>query len=255
GCPLCWEFPQGWEPHDFAYLGPHPDKHAPNSRLGRWAASRAGSSAGSRPGSLGGSGTGRASLRSAATGDGGPPATQISMSAGGVLLAGGERDGNPQKPTFHTNLTTEAAISMYRSIQASVIKIFVKVVPCGTATLLAMEKGWSVSYLYDLWRANSVEGNTEEAFMFLPTVQGMWSLDNQNIPETDISLGIHTGNLPLSRYNINTNKSTVTVLCTTFFSRVKTRENITRYLEYELSVGKDARIEIFHHLVGCPTRP
>lgn len=35
-----------------------------------------------------------------------------------------------------------------------------KVIPCGTATCLWMESSWSISYLYDLWRANAVEGNT-----------------------------------------------------------------------------------------------
>lgn len=35
--------------------------------------------------------------------------------------------------------------------------------------------------------------------MFLPTMSGQWSLDNDNIPETDTTLGVHTGDLPLSR--------------------------------------------------------
>lgn len=41
----------------------------------------------------------------------------------------------------------------------------------------------------------------EDAFMFLPTMSGQWSLDNQNIPETETSLGVHTGSLPLSRFD------------------------------------------------------
>ena len=35
--------------------------------------------------------------------------------------------------------------------------------------------------------------------MFLPTMVGQWNLDNRNLPETDTTLGVHTGDLPLSR--------------------------------------------------------
>lgn len=38
--------------------------------------------------------------------------------------------------------------------------------------------------------------------MYLPTMDGQWALDNQNIPETDTSLGVHTGDLPLSRLEL-----------------------------------------------------
>ncbi|CAM9959791.1 unnamed protein product [Choristocarpus tenellus] len=36
GCPLCWEFPEGWEPRDFAYHGPHKKRHASKSSRQGW---------------------------------------------------------------------------------------------------------------------------------------------------------------------------------------------------------------------------
>lgn len=38
-----------------------------------------------------------------------------------------------------------------------------------------------------------------DAFMFLPTMTGQWKLDNRNLPETDITRGVHTGDLPISK--------------------------------------------------------
>lgn len=35
----------------------------------------------------------------------------------------------------------------------------------------------------------------------------------------------------------------------------QTRENIERYLVYETGLGKQAVLEIFDHLVGCPKHP
>ena len=37
-----------------------------------------------------------------------------------------------------------------------------------------------------------------DAFMFLPTMTGQWNLDNRNLAETDTTLGVHTGELPIS---------------------------------------------------------
>ncbi|CAM9387446.1 unnamed protein product, partial [Hapterophycus canaliculatus] len=158
-----------------------------------------------------------------------------------------------QKPELHTDLTTSAAITLHRNIVGKIIRIFV--IPCGTATCLWMDSSWPVSYLYDLWRANAAEGTTLDACMCLPTMTGQWKLDNRNLPETDTTLGVYTGNLPLSRYNLTTPKSTVTVLCSTFLSELKTKENIERYLVYETGIGKHAILEVFDHLVGCPKHP
>ncbi|CAM9441219.1 unnamed protein product, partial [Scytosiphon promiscuus] len=233
GCPCCWEFPEGFVPHDFAYLGPFEDTSA----------SRPASRRNSRPTSVDGGGAdsvcslptlGSAALPSRAAG--GTASTGSCPVGSGVLfmtdgvkrgvkdkrLSGQQADVEArEKPDLHTDLTTSAAITLYRSIVGRIIRIFVKVIPCGTATCLWMDSSWPVSYLYDLWRANSAEGNTLDAFMCLPTMTGQWKLDNRNLPETDTTLGVYTGDLPLSKYNLTTPRSTVTVLCTTFLSELK----------------------------------
>eukprot|EP00904_Undaria_pinnatifida_P000407 jgi/Undpi1/10367/HiC_scaffold_29.g12817.m1 len=84
---------------------------------------------------------------------------------------------------------------------------------------------------------------------------GQWNLDNRNLAETDTTVGVSTGKLPISKYNLKATKSTVTVLCTTFFSVVKTKESIMRYLVYETGVGKTANMEVLDHLVGLPAHP
>lgn len=37
--------------------------------------------------------------------------------------------------------------------------------------------------------------------------------------------------------------------------KAQTRENIERYLVYETGLGKQAVLEVFDHLVGCPKHP
>ncbi|CAM9150534.1 unnamed protein product [Ectocarpus sp. 12 AP-2014] len=273
GCPCCWDFPEGYVPHDFAYLGPFEDTSA--SRLtSRRSSSRSTVDGGGSVSSLPPVGdkivsTPRTPVAAAAadrveTGaaaSGSPAGRRVSLLMEGMhgVITTDKGEGadseEKEKPELHTDLTTSAAITLYRSIVGSIIRIFVKVIPCGTATCLWMDSSWPVSYLFDLWRANAAEGCTIDAFMCLPTIPGLWNLDNRNLPETDTTLGVHTGNLPLSTYNLTTPKSTVTVLCTTFLSKIKTRENIERYLVYETGLGKQAVLEVFDHLVGCPKHP
>ncbi|CAM9233688.1 unnamed protein product [Laminaria digitata] len=164
GCPCCWNFPEGWTPHDFAYLGPFKD-------AARQASSRPNSPAASRGGSVAsvpGLGT-TPRVEEGALALGWPAGV-----GGGVLMTGGlaaegtdrrgrrqaEEEDTREKPAFQTDLTTTAAIGLYRAVVACIIRIFVKVIPCGTATCLQMDSSWPVSYLYDLWRANALEGNT-----------------------------------------------------------------------------------------------
>eukprot|EP00752_Nemacystus_decipiens_P008302 g7422.t1 len=254
GCPCCWDFPEGFVPHDFAYLGPFVDNNGGASQRS------------SRPASVGegGSVCSLPTLGSGVTSKRGTPDANGPVGNGMLLppASGGKRQGEEgekkaevEKPELHTDLTTSAAITLYRTIVGSIIRIFVKVIPCGTATTLWMDSSWPVSYLYDLWRANAAEGYAIDAFMFLPTMTGQWNLDNRNLPETDTTRGVHTGNLPISTYNLTTPRSSVTVLCTTFLSALKNKKNIERYLVYETGIGKHAVLEVFDHLVGCPKHP
>ncbi|CAM9873724.1 unnamed protein product [Ectocarpus sp. 6 AP-2014] len=272
GCPCCWDFPEGYVPHDFAYLGPFEDTSAsrPASRRSSRSKVDGGGSVLSLPPvgdkivSTPRTPVAEATAERVETGagaSGSPAGRRVSLLMEGmhgvITTDKGEGADNEEKekPELHTDLTTSAAITLYRSIVGRIIRIFVKVIPCGTATCLWMDSSWPVSYLFDLWRANAAEGCTIDAFMCLPTIPGLWNLDNRNLPETDTTLGVHTGNLPLSTYNLTTPKSTVTVLCTTFLSKIKTRENIERYLVYETGLGKQAVLEVFDHLVGCPKHP
>ncbi|CAM9335143.1 unnamed protein product [Ascophyllum nodosum] len=263
GCPCCWDFPEGCSPNDFAYVGP-PFKGSCRRESFRFGSPRLASPRGScesMPPAL-----------SLTPRDGEDVCVELALPNKGrdVSMAGtvddkrvdnpgggkkGQESKQRMKSKLHTDLTTTTSISLYHRLEARTIRIFIKVIPCGTVTCIWMDISCPVSYLYDLWRMNAAEGISRDVFMFLPTTAGQWSLDNQNLPETDTTLGVHTGNLPLSTYNLTTAKSTAVVLCTTFFSRFKTKKNIERYLVFEIGVGGETSMEIFNHLVGCPKHP
>jgi hypothetical protein len=103
----------------------------------------------------------------------------------------------------------------------SFVNVYVKSVPCGAVVLLQCGSHWTVAQLYRAFRSASAYGTRREAYLYLPTLVGALSLDNEDTPETDLSLGVHTALLTLSCYGLSANRSSVCLLHTCFFSRVK----------------------------------
>jgi hypothetical protein len=42
-------------------------------------------------------------------------------------------------------------------------------------------------------------GSTRDCFLFLPTEQGVYSMENEDLPETDTTNAVTTGLVPLKR--------------------------------------------------------
>ncbi|KAG5187594.1 hypothetical protein JKP88DRAFT_353703 [Tribonema minus] len=171
------------------------------------------------------------------------------------LLAGAGSAAPPERLPLHTQLTTESAIRLYRSIEQSFIRFLVKALPCGPVTALACEARWPVHALYAMLRAASAGGAARDAFLFLPTTAGAFALDCAERAETDVSLGVHTALLPLARYNLTANRSTVCLLLSPFFSTVKTEESIRQYLSQELVIKEKYSTATVQHLATCPAHP
>jgi hypothetical protein len=143
--------------------------------------------------------------------------TGPSASSSGVKLQ--------NQPALHTNLTTASSLRLYRSICQNVVHFLVKTLPCGQTNRVSCFNEWPVQVLYELFRSTSAEGCERETFLFMPTVFGVFSLDNEDLPETDSSLGVKTCLVPLSRYNLSIRGSSrVCLLHTTFFSETKVNE-------------------------------
>jgi hypothetical protein len=111
----------------------------------------------------------------------------------------------------------------------SFVSIYIKSVPCGAVVLLQCGSHWSVAQLYSAFRSASAYGTRREAYLYLPTLVGALSLDNEDTPETDLSLGVHTALLTLSCYGLTANRSSVCLLHTCFFSRVKVSTAVTAF--------------------------
>ncbi|CAN0027300.1 unnamed protein product, partial [Phaeothamnion confervicola] len=183
GCPLCWSFPEGFRPSDFAYEG----------GMGRKAQAAAAAPAVTGNGGKvtaaaclaaggGGSGVGGGS------GDGATGASALSGESGGAGV-----DGQAAaRPELHTDLTTPAALRLYRQVAQCFVTVFVKTVPCGGVARVTLATTAPVSLLYDMFLAASPEGckGSGGAYLSLPTVAGMYSLDNEDSAETDKMLGV-----------------------------------------------------------------
>ena len=66
---------------------------------------------------------------------------------------------------------------------ASFVCSFAESVPCGAVVGVIAERTQSVSFLHHLFRSNSLSGNEDSAILFLPTMGGLFCLDNENIVE------------------------------------------------------------------------
>ncbi|CAM9735776.1 unnamed protein product [Chrysoparadoxa australica] len=235
GCPLCWDFPKGWEPKQFAWEGPQEEIRRAQEAA---AAEKLHQLDAKNQEQLG---------------------AELVPGDQALHLGGNDNDSQASpKPELHTNLTTDKALRLWRMIKETYVNLFIKGVPCGTVTFLRVGSHYPVHVLYDMFRANSCEGTEQDCVIFLPTVAGVYCLDNQNIAETDISLGVHTGDLPVSRYHIGdlgASKTTLCLLQTHFLSKVKIVENLRHFLHTELPPTTVYQDDVVHHLHGLPVKP
>ena len=163
-----------------------------------------------------------------------------------------DEDDDEKKPEIHTNLTTMSAVRLYRQVNQSIITIYVKTVPCGAIVRMKCERSWTVGDLYEIFRSSSMYGSTRDCFLFLPTETGVFSLDNEDLPETDTTNAVTTGRVPLSRYNMTKNGSIITLLHFQFFSGLTTSINIKSYLDQNLNLLKMPITTVSPFVDGIP---
>ena len=96
---------------------------------------------------------------------------------------------------------------------------------------MQVEREWTVGDLYENFRSASMYGRTRDCFLFLPTEAGVFSFENEDLPETDTTNAVETGRVPLARYNFSKNNATLCMLHFQFFSELTTGINIRGYLE------------------------
>jgi hypothetical protein len=142
-----------------------------------------------------------------------------------------DSEEDEEKPDIHTNLTTMNAIKLYRSVNQHWLTLYIKTVPCGQIVKMQVEREWTVGDLYENFRSASMYGRTRDCFLFLPTEAGVFSFENEDLPETDTTNAVETGRVPLARYNFSKNNATLCMLHFQFFSELTTGINIRGYLE------------------------
>ena len=141
-----------------------------------------------------------------------------------------------EKPEIHTNLTTSNALKLYRGVNQHWVTVYVKTVPCGQIVKMQVEKEWTIQDLYENFRSASMYGSTRDCFLFLPTEQGVYSMENELEPETDTTNAVETALVPMRRYNFTTNLSIIVLLHFQFFSEMTTCINIAGYLNQNLNL-------------------
>jgi len=153
---------------------------------------------------------------------------------------------------LHTRLTTPKAVSIYRRGHHDFLKFSIKSVPCGPVVKIAIEKGASIAYLHSVFRANSSNGCEDAAILFMPCMEGLYSLDNEDIPETDTLNGLHTCDETLEAYSLKTGGSRVTLLHFQFFSSLTTTINIRHFIQSNIILERQPSTTIIRHLTNIP---
>ena len=172
-----------------------------------------------------------------------------------VKEKGGSDDGEEEeeeKPEIHTSLTTSNAIKLFRSVNQHWVTIYVKTVPCGQIVKMQVEAEWTVQDMYENFRSASTYGSARDCFLFLPTEQGVYSMENEDLPETDTTNAVTTGLVPLKRYNFSTNMSVIVLLHFQFFSEMTTCINVAGYLNQNLNLAFKPETKIISFTDSIP---
>ncbi|GMH80843.1 hypothetical protein TL16_g08718 [Triparma laevis f. inornata] len=161
-------------------------------------------------------------------------------------------DEEEEKPEIHTNLTTINSLKLYRAVNQHWVTLYIKTVPCGQIVKMQVEKNWTVGDLYENFRSTSAYGRNRDCFLFLPTESGVFSLDNEDMPETDALNAVTTGRVELSRYNFTKNNAVICLLHFQFFSEMTTAINISGYLTQNLQLEETPNTEISPFVDAIP---
>ena len=86
-----------------------------------------------------------------------------------------------KRPPLHTNLTTSAAVTKNRQLNLDIFEVLIKTIPGGPVVQLRLERRDSVGFLHHLLRTNSQFGGADDAVLFLPTMNGLFCMDNDEV--------------------------------------------------------------------------
>ncbi|GMH80594.1 hypothetical protein TrST_g628 [Triparma strigata] len=157
-----------------------------------------------------------------------------------------------EKPEIHTNLTTFNSLKLYRAVNQHWVTLYIKTVPCGQIVKMQVEKNWTVGDLYENFRSTSHYGRNRDCFLFLPTESGVFSLDNEDMPETDTTNAVTTGRVELGRYNFTRNNAVICLLHFQFYSEMTTAINISGYLTQNLQLEEKPNTDISPFVDAIP---
>ena len=163
-----------------------------------------------------------------------------------------DSEEDEDKPEIHTSLVNMTSIKLYRSVNQHWLTLFIKTVPCGQIVKMQVERKWTVADLYENFRSASMYGRSRDCFLFLPTENGVFSFENEDLPETDTTNAGETGRVPLARNNFSRNNATLCMLHFQFFSELTTGINIRGYLEQNLQLSKHPNTSIIPFVDAIP---
>lgn len=147
---------------------------------------------------------------------------------------------------------------MHRKVNVHFVTFNIKTVPAGDILAVVLDPSdATVDTLYELFRANSSDGLRQEAHLYLPTNQGIFSLCVEDDQETELLRANINAFEPLATYNIGTGRlrgfrgeASVTVLQYPLFAPVEASDawvrrgkpgfdTLARYIESLFDSGEE----------------
>ncbi|KAF4145828.1 hypothetical protein GN958_ATG05012 [Phytophthora infestans] len=108
---------------------------------------------------------------------------------------------NDEHSFYSTVLPDFQAIRKYRTLSVNFITLHIKSLPVGQLISLTVDLKSSVSYLYELYRANTELPN-RPLHLLLPTTHGLFYLDEHIASATYTTNGVVNGKLLLEDFNL-----------------------------------------------------
>merc|ERR1711871_63813 len=105
-------------------------------------------------------------------------------------------------------------------------------------------------YLHFLHRSNTPFGNQPHQVIVVPTMKGMYFMDNELIPETDLALGVFTTDVQLQRYGIRRHKAKICLLHYHYYDTRNMVRPLQHFIEHNTYMEQQPAMDIFHRLGG-----
>jgi Ca2+-binding EF-hand superfamily protein len=155
-----------------------------------------------------------------------------------------------EEPEFklHTNKVTENSLKMLRHMKTDHVELFIRTIPAGLVFRTIVEPDCTIGYLHFLHRSNTPFGNQPHQVLVIPTMKGMYFMDNELKPETDLALGVFTTDDKLHKYGLKRDESRVVLLHYHYYDQRNMVRPLQHFIEHNTYMGQQPEMEIFHKL-------